>query len=226
MFDLYNTLESYNIIGGELEPSYEGSVDGLKKVGKENEKINSKDSNTAIEKRHDYISLNIDILKKQIKYNYRPYPKGYFKDVDALLKQIKKDLLKLVIALTATKEFNNEASRVLIPYNVDLKKLTEEELWKKYRFGADSDFKPLSINELKRRYTDIAVRNEDGSIYASIGDNSLGKAQQKCLGIYTYLPKFIAPKYVNYCKFKYLSNDENGCIIISNIPTELFDYDE
>ncbi len=36
MFDLYNTLESYNIIGGggELEPSYEGIIDKVKNVGK------------------------------------------------------------------------------------------------------------------------------------------------------------------------------------------------
>ena len=34
MFDLYNTLESYNIIGGELEPSYEGMVSAIDKINK------------------------------------------------------------------------------------------------------------------------------------------------------------------------------------------------
>lgn len=166
----------------------------------------------------DHISPNMTILKTQIKYDFAPYPKGYFKDRNVLIKQIKNDLLKLVIAFTATKEFNDEARRLLNAYNSDLKTLTEEEVGKKYMFSYNADFKPITLSQLKSWYKNIKTYDEEFQTYFSIGDN-LGQDEYLCLGIHRELSDLIELKYANYCNFDYGDGDE-GCIY-THIPKKL-----
>ena len=168
--------------------------------------------------KQDHICPNMNTIKDQIKYDFTPYPNGYFKDRNILIKQIQKDLLKLVIAFTATKEFNDEAKRLLNTYNADLKTLTEEEVEKRYMFAYDADFKPITLSQLKSWYKNIKAYDEGYQTYFTIGDN-LEQDMRLCLGIHEDLAQLIALKYINYCKFDSGDGDE-GCVY-THIPQKI-----
>ncbi len=134
-----------------------------------------------------------------------------------IIKQIENDLLKLVIALTATKEFNDEARRVLNAYNSDLKKLTGKEIYEKYQFAQDNNYEPISISQLKSWYRDIETIDEGRQTYFVIGEMS--QDMHICLGIHEDLAQLIALKYINYCKFDSGDGDE-GCVY-THIPQKI-----
>lgn len=175
-----------------------------KKTGKTPISSNNKTKHSNPE--NQYIILNINELKSEINFDFTPYPKGYFKNNDEIVKQLRNDINKLIAQILASKEYNTKANVLLSKYNSDLKTMSHDEIQYKYTFADDQNYKPLSIAKLKALTRKIRL-DSDG--YFEIGDFS--QEESLSFGIHCEIAELLNPKYVNYKGLDFGDGDE-GCV--------------